>query len=508
VKKRIRYIFILMIICILGIIAVQGYWLYNAWHIAYDQFGRSINGALGEAAGHKGYADMKAYIREHPAFDPDGDSALSRDKNGTGNPRDKGRYFRGDGHPGSRRLIIRQLSHNKSGTSTDSSSAQPRNSGTETSDAPENPYWYFISERISRQPYKLSKLDTLYRDELEGRGIRAAFILDTQSTAHTAFRDKAFRRQWRNHTALQTHWVHTNPVSELYVRATFQTPYGYLFGKLLWILIASVILLAVTTWCFIFMLRTILKQKRWSEIKNDFISNMTHELKTPIATVSAAIEALQHFRGMEDKNKAQSYLDISHHELKRLSDLVEKVLHISIEENEEMVLHKEKVNIKTLIQGIIAAQQLKADKEVHFDFRCTPDNLLLQVDKLHFSNAINNLIDNAIKYSQREVNINIEVKLKANQLIFTLKDDGVGIPGHYHQLIFDKFFRVPTGDLHNVKGFGLGLNYVKKVVEKHGGTIHVKSEAGKGAEFTIILPLEDPAEAPSSKKIKGSKREI
>lgn len=460
-KKRIRYIFILMIICILGIIGLQGYWLYNAWHIAYDQFGRTISGALGEAVGRKGFADMKAYMAAHP------DTQIQRNVSFQ-NPGRKSReehrqlgFFPGENH------------HNLS---------------LDSSDNPSNPYWYFMAEQISGEPYQLEKLDSIYSDELETRGIRTSFIIDSQRVDRAAFRDKDFRMKFREHTLLQTRWIHVNPVSDLFVRATFATPYSYLFGKLLWMLVASLILLALITWCFIFMLSTILKQKRWSMVKNDFISNMTHELKTPIATVSAAIEALRYFHGMDDKTKSQTYLDISKQELKRLNDLVEKVLNISVEENEAMVLNKEDFDLVEMINEVIAREKIKGGKEIHIEFNHQITNSVIHADKLHLTNAINNLIDNAIKYSGKKVNIIVSLQRKNDHFRLSVKDDGAGIPRHYQQLIFDKFFRVPTGDLHNVKGFGLGLSYVKQVVEKHDGTIDVESEAGKGATFIIELP--------------------
>lgn len=461
-KKRIRHIFILMIICILGIIGLQGYWLYNAWHIAYDQFGRTISGALAEAAGRKSFADMKAYLAAHP------DTGMQREaafQNPAGKPKDEHRqpgFFPGNNH------------HNPS---------------LDSSDNPFNPYWYFMAEQISAGPYQLDELDSIYSDELESRGIRVSFAIDTQRVERAAFRDKDFRKTFRGHTRLQTRWTHVNPVSDLFVQATFTTPYTYLFGKLLWMLVASLILLTLITWCFVFMLNTILKQKRWSVVKNDFISNMTHELKTPIATVSAAIEALKHFHGMEDKTKSLSYLDISQQELKRLNDLVEKVLNISVEEGEAMVLNKEDFNLIDVINEIITRQKIKGGKEIHIAFHHEIPDAIIHADKLHLSNAINNLTDNAIKYSGKKVNIVLTLHRKNDHFLLSIKDDGAGIPRHYQQLIFDKFFRVPAGDLHNVKGFGLGLSYVKQVIEKHNGTIEVESEPGKGTTFIIDIPV-------------------
>src|SRR5690606_33997906 len=147
--------------------------------------------------------------------------------------------------------------------------------------------------------------------------------------------------------------------------------------------------------------------------------------------------------------------------------------------------------IVSVIQNIISSQELKAEKEVHFDLNNSLEDPIVRVDKLHFSNAINNLIDNAVKYSGEKVTIEIGLKKKGNHVLLSIKDNGLGVPAQYQQLIFDKFFRVPSGNIHNVKGFGLGLSYVKNIVEKHNGSIQVKSEPGKGTEFILSLPEYD-----------------
>lgn len=474
-KKRIRYISILMIVCILGIISVQGFWLYNAWKIAYGQFGRTINGALGEATGRKGFSDIRNFLKQNPSYRMPDDSTTVYGTRPEGN-----RFVRRRRLPPATGNTPQDSAHSRSGYDgqdiSDSSAGAPDLS------------WYFIQERVARQPYDMASLDTIYREELDERGIRSTFVLDTQHVSRAAFRDDAFRRKWRDHSRLQTRWTRVNMANDVFVQATFQTPYRYLFGQLLWLLIASLVLLILITGCLIYMMRTILKQKRWSDIKNDFISNMTHELKTPIATVSAAIEALRHFQAMEDKSKTQSYLDISEQELKRLTDLVEKVLNISVEESEEMALETEPVNLVDLVNGIIVRHRIKAGKETRIDFHHDLADPVVQADRLHFTNAINNLIDNAIKYSQGKSIVVITLTGDERGIRLSIRDNGVGIPSHYQELVFDKFFRVPTGDLHNVKGFGLGLSYVKKVVERHGGTIELKSEPGQGSEFMIILP--------------------
>lgn len=463
-----------MIVCILGIISVQGFWLYNAWKIAYGQFGRTINGALGEATSRKGFSDIRHFLALHPAYRMPDDSTPSSSRG----DESQGGYFVHHRRP------VR-------GGAPDSALVQGRGddqgAADSTAGAP-SLSWYFIQERVAHQPYDMAALDTIYREELDERGIRSSFVLDTQHVTKAEFRDSIFRREWRDHTRLQTRWTRVNMGNDIFVRATFQTPYRYLFGQLFWLLVASLVLLILITGCLIYMMRTILKQKRWSDIKNDFISNMTHELKTPIATVSAAIEALRHFQAIDDKTKTLSYLDISQQELKRLTDLVEKVLNISVEESEEMALEKETVNMVDLIEGVILRHRIRTAKDVEIDFRHDLPDPVIQADRLHFTNAVNNLVDNAIKYSRDKAVIVVTLSGDERQVQLSIRDNGVGIPPYYHELVFDKFFRVPTGDLHNVKGFGLGLSYVKKVIERHGGVIELKSEPSQGSEFIIRLP--------------------
>ena len=416
-----------MTVCILGIIGFQGYWLYNAYHLAYRQFMGTVNDALRDAVGKKSYRDVKSYSDAHPEIQKDS------------------QYKR--------------------------------------------PGWYFMAEQLKDEPYDVQDLDTLFLQELEERGVHVQYVLDTAARARPSTRRRVRIEGAPYESHLQTRWLRVNPAGRLFVQATFNTPYGYLFSKLFWVLAVSFVLLILTIWCFTYMMHTILRQKKLSEIKDDFINNMTHELKTPIATVHAAIEALQHFQAMDDRKKAQSYLEISHKELDRLSGLVERVLQDSIEEAPGFTLQIQSVDINALVREVINRQKVKTEKEVHFDFKNSLSDPLIQVDKTHFTNALNNIIDNAVKYSGRKVQIRITAAAAEDGgFSLSIADDGIGIPAAYKGLIFDKFFRIPTGDLHNVKGFGLGLSYVRNIIEKHKGSIRVESEPGKGSLFIILIP--------------------
>jgi two-component system phosphate regulon sensor histidine kinase PhoR len=175
--------------------------------------------------------------------------------------------------------------------------------------------------------------------------------------------------------------------------------------------------------------------------------------------------------------------------LQRLSDLVEKVLNIAVEEKKEFVLMPEPLKLAALIREIVEQYQLKAAKPVDFVVDI-PEETMIHADKLHIGNTLNNLIDNAIKYSYEKVTIHISSQWKNNAWCLSVKDSGIGIPKSYQRAIFERFFRVPTGDLHQVKGFGLGLSYVKQVVEKHGGHVEVHSEPSQGSEFVLWFPVE------------------
>ena len=228
------------------------------------------------------------------------------------------------------------------------------------------------------------------------------------------------------------------------------------------------------------------KQKRLTELKNDFIQNITHELKTPISTVGVAIEALQDFEAIKNPARTQEYLDISRHELNRLSLLVDKVLRMSLFEKKEPELKLEKVDLKELIDNILNSMKIQFEKKnASFIPTYNGESFSLNGDPTHLSSVVYNLLDNALKYSRKQPVVQIELTENTNQLILKIKDNGIGIPSEDQEKVFDKFFRVPSGDLHNVKGHGLGLSYVASVVKKHGGTIKVESEPGSGSVFTI-----------------------
>ncbi len=253
-------------------------------------------------------------------------------------------------------------------------------------------------------------------------------------------------------------------------------------------LLFAIFLLAMTVFSFVMLYRNLLAQKRLAGIKNDFISNITHELKTPIATVSVAIEALKNFNALQDPQKTKEYLDISQNELQRLSLLVDKVLKLSMFENKAIELKPEPLDFKTLVDDVNTSMRLQLEKYKAQLSVETEGNTTLRGDKLHLTSVVFNLLDNALKYSKAYPSIRMEVKEVGENVEMTIIDNGIGIAPEYKDRIFEKFFRIPAGDTHNAKGYGLGLSYVAHVVQKHHGTIEVESQPGIGSRFTIKLP--------------------
>ncbi|HEU4551218.1 MAG TPA: HAMP domain-containing sensor histidine kinase [Chitinophaga sp.] len=488
-RKRIRNILILMSVCILGIYLFQGYWLYNSYQVQFDQFNRDINGALRTALFTNQFMDVRRMIHYYGKDPVPAVNYYHKDTTAT---------LRNEliiqleqmGIPGSKRDSAQAL--------IDSIMNGDREMPVYNHGSPSRTFADTLARQISDlillnnlygDSVNLRGLDSAYTAELHNRQIVTGYQFDTFHIDFGNFSRESFRDSMRRREPLKTYKMPFNPASNLFVQATFKSPLQYILTKMVWTLFSSLVLLILTTACFIYMLRTILKQKRLSDVKNDFINNMTHELKTPIATVYAAVEAMQNFNALSDQRKTRNYLDISKQELQRLSDLVEKVLHIAAEEKEEIELFKEETDLNELIDSIITNHQVKAGQPVQFRYDSHLDHPLANVDKTHLSNAVNNLVDNAIKYSGEHPIVRIQCTKTNGLLTIRVKDNGIGIPRIYQESIFDKFFRVPTGNLHNVKGFGLGLSYVKKVVELHHGSVSVRSEPDKGSEFIIQIPV-------------------
>ena len=276
---------------------------------------------------------------------------------------------------------------------------------------------------------------------------------------------------------------------DLFLHLTFPKQKTFLYMEMWAPLLVNLLLVALIVSALIFMFRTILTQKKLSEMKNDFISNMTHEFKTPISTISLACQAMNDTDMMgSDGAVAQPYVKMINDENQRLSLLVERILQSATLDRGELKIRRQKVVLNEIVHEIVNHAQFRiqnSEGSIQLDL---PTELIeIEGDKMHVTNLISNLIDNAIKYSGSKPIVTVALKKEGKRIYLSVKDEGKGIKKEHLSKIFNKLYRIPTGNLHNVKGFGLGLSYVRAIVELHNWDITVKSKPDNGSEFTLII---------------------
>ncbi|MDP4130547.1 MAG: HAMP domain-containing sensor histidine kinase [Bacteroidota bacterium] len=241
---------------------------------------------------------------------------------------------------------------------------------------------------------------------------------------------------------------------------------------------------------FYVTVHTLLRQKKLSEIKNDFINNMTHEFKTPLATISLAVDAMRNEKVVHDRGKSEYFSSIIKEENKRMNKQVETILQAALIDRQELQLKLQPIHAHEVIRRVMdnfALQFQEIQANINLELNARYD--LVEADEVHFTNLIANLIDNAIKYSRDKLSIRISTHSSVKYLVIRIEDNGIGMNKETQRRIFEKFYRAHTGNVHNVKGFGLGLSYVKSVVDAHHGRIKVESSIGKGTSFTVEIPL-------------------
>jgi two-component system phosphate regulon sensor histidine kinase PhoR len=280
-----------------------------------------------------------------------------------------------------------------------------------------------------------------------------------------------------------------------YLMVYFPEQSRYIFTNLRLMFASSAFFILIIIGSFYYTISTIIRQKRLSDIKNDFINNMTHELKTPISTISLACEALNDADVAKTPRMQENYTRMIAEENKRLAQLVENVLQTALLDKSDFQLQYVNVNMHQIIEKVLGSlnmqlerKKVKVSKALHAN-RCE-----ISGDPVHLTNVVINLIDNAIKYSPEAPEIRIETKEANGQFLLAISDNGIGISRDQQKRVFEKLYRVPTGNIHNVKGFGLGLSYVKAIVEKHKGVIRLESEPDVGSTFNIYLPYNQNAD--------------
>ncbi|NOQ25660.1 MAG: GHKL domain-containing protein [Bacteroidales bacterium] len=338
----------------------------------------------------------------------------------------------------------------------------------------------------------IAKLDTLIKYEILEKGLDSnyEFAIINSENDSIEKQSEGFIPDFIS----KSHKANLFP-KDLVEKSTFL--YLYLSGKNNFIyksislmLLGSIFFTLIIILIFFITIRITFKQKKISEIKSDFINNMTHEFKTPIATISLAADSIKNPKIISDEGKINHYLKIIKEENRRMNNQVESVLQISLLEKEKFKVKLSEFDLHELIQAVIQNINLKViEKGGKMNVSLHAENPFALVDETHFLNIIHNLLDNAIKYSPDDLHINLSTQNQNGSIKITIEDQGIGIKKEELVRIFDKFYRVSTGNIHNVKGFGLGLSYVKAIVNEFNGTVHVTSDFGKGSRFEIILPI-------------------
>ncbi|RPD97750.1 GHKL domain-containing protein [Aureibaculum marinum] len=345
----------------------------------------------------------------------------------------------------------------------------------------------FIS--ISRDSINLKKLDNYLSKELNRRDLTINYALKYDYLKHSQHDSiiresknlylENFPKDYLTATSKST-FLPRRGTLELY----FTNEVAILLRESLVSILLSLLLSAGIIVSLVLLLKTIYKQKQLAEVKNDLINNITHEFKTPIATIGVALESITNFNAIDDKEKTTKYVNMSTDQLSKLNIMVEKLLETASLDSDNLNLNYDEVNINALLQSIITKHDFQL-KNKTIEFKNSTYDIIIKVDEFHFENVINNIIDNAIKYGGDK--ITIEANQTKNKVELTISDNGHSLTNANKDKIFEQFYRVPKGNTHDVKGFGIGLYYARKIVEKHQGTIEVHL-SNNLTTFKITLP--------------------
>jgi len=335
--------------------------------------------------------------------------------------------------------------------------------------------------------YEYGVYSNEYKSYFIENGSYIATIGDTTKSSNVAAMNPLYKAEYK--ISLFDNEV-TNPG---HLNIYFPGKKRFLWSNVIGILISSILFTGLILFCFSYTIYVIFHQKKVSEMKTDFINNMTHEFKTPIATISLASDSILSPAILENKDKVTRFINIIKQENKRMLSQVEKVLQMAQIEKENVELKFNAVNLHETIEDAVINAELKIQsKGGTIQTSLLSQNPIIEADQIHISSIINNLLDNAEKYTPEHPEIIISTRDVKGGIEFDVSDNGIGMTKDALKLIFEKFYRVHTGNVHDVKGFGLGLSYVKAMVDAHHGKIFVKSELGKGSIFTIYLPSKQP----------------
>ena len=501
-SQRVIQIFVILITCVLtGMVALQLYWIRNSMNLRQTEFKHEINAVLDDVVLElekkenlekigMGATSEPFLIEIESTVQDELEIAFKNTLQDQGFQSEKIDFFSDDINSSEKADSLLQKEMGKFGKEQSEILKQ-----TEI-------FEDILGGKVSVQIGKgiesridLEVIDSLIKGGLRERAIRTAhvfgvfdshnnvFLLGEDATgcadklkaSSATYSAKLFPKNLANKT--------------YFLKIFFPRQQQYLFQSMWTLLVMSGIIIIAVIAAFIFSLKTIFKQKKLSEMKNDFINNMTHELKTPISTISLACEALKDPDMRSSQKQTDSFVNMINSENKRLGVLVENVLRSALLDSDEMPFKVNRVDVNEIVRGVCRSLAIRIKKyDGKINLKLDPQTPFIEGDSVHLTNMVYNLLDNAIKYSPESPLLEICTRGVNDNVEIEVGDNGIGINKENQKKIFDKLYRVPTGNVHDVKGFGLGLNYVKVIVEKHHGEITVESELKKGSTFTIVIP--------------------
>ena len=327
-------------------------------------------------------------------------------------------------------------------------------------------------------PYDMEVMDSVLYNQLSSRFIYPDFLCVEVVNSNDSV--ICGNPKFNGESGLDSFSFNINPDEGIYYKAYMTPLTRHILSQMFGIIITVFLLMVAFSLAFWYLFRTVSRLRTIEEMKDDFVSNMTHELKTPIAIAYSANDALLNYDTSNDPDKKTKYLTIANKQLKRLGELVENILAMSMERRKAMKLRPEDIPLREFVEEIAAAQRMRGDKDITINVNVA-DNIVVEADTTHLANVLNNLIDNAIKYSDESV----EISISGDNNELSVRDNGIGIPSKSIPYLFNKFYRVPHGNRQDVRGYGIGLYYVKSILDKMGWDIEVKSTEGEGSVFTI-----------------------
>ena len=327
-------------------------------------------------------------------------------------------------------------------------------------------------------PYDMEVMDSVLYKQLSNRFIYPDFLCVEVVNSNDSV--ICGNPKLNGELGLDSFSFNINPDEGIYYKAYMTPLTSHILSQMFGIIITVFLLMIAFSLAFWYLFRTVSRLRTIEEMKDDFVSNMTHELKTPIAIAYSANDALLNYDTSNDPDKKTKYLTIANKQLKRLGELVENILAMSMERRKTMKLTPEDIQLREFVDEIATAQRMRGDKDITINVNI-PENTTIEADRAHLANVLNNLIDNAIKYSRDSV----EITITGDSHDLSVRDNGIGIPSKSIPYLFNKFYRVPHGNRQDVRGYGIGLYYVKSILDKMGWDIEAKSTEGEGSVFTI-----------------------